>query len=253
MSELQAFQDAFVAALRRDGAALSPWLVSDTPPPGLAVYRNTIAKGCVDALAENFPTVRAMVDEAWFTGAALLFAREKPPEHAALLDYGAAFPTWLEKFPPAIDLPYLAGVAHLDRLWIESLFAAEAPHLEAASLSSLSPDDWASARTHAHPSLRLAAFDAGLPGLWLAARAGADDLELTEAPQTLMLVRRAGVVRSRIVDDAEAEFLRAVRSGHTLSAAAERAAEAKPGAPIATLFAALIADGVFSGLDMDTR
>ena len=68
-----------------------------------------------------------------------------------------------------------------------------------------------------------------------------------------MHVRRCGVVASRILDDAETEFLRAVRSGAPLGEAAERAANAKPDAPIATLFAALIADGVFSGLDLDTQ
>ena len=75
MSELLAFQDAFVAALAGDGARLSPWLVSsDADAPGLAVYRNTIAKGCVDALAANFPTVQSMVGEDWFRAAAALFA-----------------------------------------------------------------------------------------------------------------------------------------------------------------------------------
>lgn len=252
MSELLAFQDAFVAALAGDGARLSPWLVSsDADAPGLAVYRNTIAKGCVDALADNFPAVRALVGEEWFTGAALLFSRERPPEHAALLDYGAAFPAWLERFEPAADQPYLPGVAHLDRLWTEALFAAEAPVLEAAALASLPPDTLAAARVRLHPSLRLATFDAGVPGLWLAARAGEGALELEESPQTLLLIRRAGAVSSRIADDAEAAFLRACREGDALGRAAERAAEAQPTCSIASLFAALIADGAFSGLDLD--
>lgn len=253
MSELLAFQDAFVAALGGDVDALSAWCEGDAPPLGLTVYRNTIAKGCVDALSENFPTVRALTSEAWFGGAALLFSRESPPRHAALHDYGAAFPSWLEVFPPARELPHLAGLAHLDRLRIEALFAAEAAHLEAAVLSTLSPDALASARLRLHPSLRLASFDAGLPGLWLAARAGDDALELSEASQTLMHIRRDGVVTSRIADDGEAAFLHAVGSGAPLGVAAERAEKAKPDAPIATLFAALIADGVFSGLDLDTQ
>lgn len=253
MPELLAFQDAFVAALGGDVEPLSAWCEGDAPPPGLAVYRNTIAKGCVDALAENFPTVRALTSDEWFGGVALLFSRESPPGHAALHDYGATFPAWLERFAPARELPYLAGLAHLDRLWIEALFAAEAPHLDATALSTLSPDVLASARLTPHPSFRLASFDAGLPGLWLAARAGDDALELSEAAQNLMHVRRGGVVASRMLDDAETEFLRAVRSGAPLGEAAERAANAKPDAPIATLFAALIADGVFSGLDLDTQ
>lgn len=251
MSELGAFQDAFAAALQGDDS-LSPWCEGSSPHRGLGVYRNTIAKGCVDALAENFPTVRALTGEEWFTGAALFFSRQSPPAHAALLDYGAAFPSWLEHWPGAGDLPYLAGVAHLDRLWIEALFAAEAPHLDAAQLASCSPNALAAARAHAHPSLRLAAFEAGVPGLWLAARSGEDSLELTETPQTVMLIRRAGAVRSRLLSDAEAVFLRATRQGETLGDAAEGVARTDPQAQIAPLFATLLAEGAFSSLDLET-
>ncbi len=253
MSELLDFQDAFVAALAGERSALSPWLAPGSGDEGLSVYRNTIAKGCVDALAANFPTVLSMVGEDWFRAAAALFAREAPPTHAALLDYGEDFPAWLDRFPPALELPYLAGVAHLDRLWTEALFAAEAPALSAQALEALDPETLARARLTLHPSVRFAAFDAGLPGLWLEARAGREDLDLTETPEALLLVRQGGVVASRVAGPAETEFLRACRAGQTLAEAAERAAEADPDVPLAHLFAALIADGVFGGFYLETQ
>ncbi|PZR31502.1 DNA-binding domain-containing protein [Caulobacter segnis] len=245
MPELLDFQDAFVAAIGGQRAALSPWL-DEGEHPGLAVYRNTIAKGCVDALAANFPTVQSMVGEDWFRAAAALFAREAPPASAALLDYGEAFPVWLERFPPAAELPYLAGIAHLDRLWTEALFAVEAPVLDAQALSHLPPETLAETRLTLHPGVRFDAFDAGLPSLWRAARDGAEELELSETPETLLLVRRGETVASRVVGAAETAFLRACRDGLTAGQAAEAATTADPHAPFASLFAALIADGVFA-------
>lgn len=246
MPELLDFQDAFVAAIGGQPAALSPWL-EEADHPGLSVYRNTVAKGCVDALAANFPTVQSMVGEDWFRAAAALFAREAPPTSAALLDYGEAFPAWLERFPPAADLPYLVGVAHLDRLWVEALFASEAPVLNASTLSNLAPEVLVETRLPLHPSVRFAAFDAGLPSLWMAARDGAEDLELSETPETLLLVRPGEAVTSRVVGAAATAFLRACRDNLTAGEAAEAAATADPDAPFASLFAALIADGVFAG------
>lgn len=246
MPELLDFQDAFVAAIGGQRAALSPWL-DDTDHPGLTVYRNTIAKGCVDALAANFPTVQSMVGEDWFRAAAALFAREAPPTSAALLDYGEAFPAWLERFPPAADLPYLAGIAHLDRLWTEALFEAEAPALDAGALSRLAPEILADTQLALHPSVRFAAFDAGLPSLWRAARDGAEDLALSETPETLLLIRQGDAVASRVVGLAETAFLRACLRGLTAGEAAQAAASADPDAPFASLFAALIADAVFAG------
>ncbi|ADG09173.1 DUF2063 domain-containing protein [Caulobacter segnis] len=246
MPELLDFQDAFVAAIGGQRAALSPWL-ADEDHPGLAVYRNTIVKGCVDALAANFPTVQSMVGEDWFRAVAALFAREAPPASATLLDYGEAFPVWLERFPPAADLPYLAGAAHLDRLWTEALFAAETRALDVDALSRLAPEVLAETRLSLHPSVRFAAFDAGLPSLWRAARDGAEDLELSETPETLLLVRRGEVVSSRVVGAAETAFLRACRQDLTAGEAAEAAATADSSSSLPPLFAALIADGVFAG------
>ena len=250
MSELLDFQNAFVAALGGAPSALSPWLPSrDAGEAGLAVYRNTIAKGCIDALAANFPTVAGMVGEDWFRAAAALFAREAPPTSAALLDYGEDFPTWLDRFPPAHDLPYLAGVAHLDRLWTETLFAAEATPLAPDAFAALPLEDLAQARVALHPSVRFAAFDAGLPGLWAAARGGEDALELSEEPQGLLLVRPASRVIHRIIGPVDIAFLAACRAGKPLAEAIDLATTADADANLQTLFAALIADGVFSGLN----
>ena len=246
MPELLDFQDAFVAALGGERAALSPWLTPGAGEAGLAVYRNTIAKGCVDALAANFPTVLAMVGEDWFRAAAAVFAREAPPTSAALLDYGEAFPAWLDRFPPAQDTPYLTGVAHLDRLWTEALFAAEAPALTAEILATLTPEVLADTRLPLHPSVRFASFEAGLPSLWIAAREGREDLELSGTPETLLLVRQGKTVVTRVIAAAEAAFLRACRDGLTSAEAAGRALETNPGADLAALFAALISDGVFA-------
>jgi hypothetical protein len=246
MPELLDFQDAFVAALAGQTSALSPWLAPGQGDAGLSVYRNTIAKGCVDALAANFPTVLSMVGEDWFRAAAALFARETPPAHAALLDYGEAFPAWLERFPPADDLPYLAGVACLDRLWTEALFAAEASALTAQALADLPPEVLAQASLPLHPSVRFASFELGIPGLWAAAREGREDLELSDQAEALLCVRDNGVVRHWVIGEAETAFLRACRDGLTAAEAAERAALAQPDAPLAPLFAALIARGVFT-------
>ncbi|PTS88766.1 MULTISPECIES: HvfC/BufC N-terminal domain-containing protein [unclassified Caulobacter] len=253
MSELLDFQDAFVAAMAGDGSRLSPWLAQE--PDGLAgltVYRNTIARGCVDALAANFPTVLSLVGEDWFRAAAARFAREVPPTQAALLDYGEDFPAWLDRFPPAHDLPYLAGVAHLDRLWTEALFEAEAPVLVAGAFTALSPEDLAGTRVTLHPAVRVAVFEAGLPSLWVAARRGSESLELSGSPEGLLLCRPGSSVAFRVIGPADAAFLTACRAGLPLAEAIGLAAEADPAADLQTLFATLIADGVFRPLDNGT-
>ena len=252
MSELGQFQDAFAAALaERSAAPIAAWLPDGaTDPAGLAVYRNTIAKGCVDALAANFPTVASLVGDDWFRAAAALFAAEHPPASAALAAYGAAFPDWLAAFPPAGDLPYLPAMAWMDWRWTAALFAQDAEPLTAEAFA-LEPDALMNARSRLHPSLTFAWFDGGLPGLWLAAREPEPgEMELVETPQGVLIVRPHDAVHARVVDLAGHAFLRAATDGATLGEAITAAAEADPRADLAALFAALIADGVFSGLDL---
>jgi hypothetical protein len=254
---LAAFQDAFAAALaERTAAPIAAWLPDDdAEPPGLAVYRNTIAKGCVDALAANFPTVASLVGEDWFGAAAALFAAERPPTTAALAAYGEAFPDWLAAFPPAGDLPYLPAMAWMDWRWTTALFAREAEPLDAEAFA-LEPDVLAAARPRLHPSLAFVGFDSGLPGLWLAAREPEPgEMELLDTPQAILIVRPHDTVHCRLLDPAGLAFLTAARDGASLGEAITAAAQflterADPNADLAALFAALIADGVFSGLDL---
>jgi len=176
MPELEAFQDAFAAALRRESSATDAWL--KTPDdPGLDVYRNTVTAGAVDALASIFPTVSALVGEAWFRAAAARFTRVTPPTRPSMLDYGEAFPAWMSMFPPAADTPYLGLVAHIDWLWWEAHFAGDADLLSFSAIATLDESDLDRRGLKLHPAVRLARFDQTLASLWLAHQAPALSVE----------------------------------------------------------------------------
>ena len=152
--DLAAYQDAFAAALLADGAEASPSPVVERlrRQPGFAVYRNTVLKGCIDALQANFPTVERLVGEEWLRAAAGVFARGQLPSQPSLLLYGEAFPSFLAAFGPAQEIPYLADVARVDRLWTEAHVAADAPVFKAAELAALPPSAMSSSAFCLHPA-----------------------------------------------------------------------------------------------------
>mgnify|MGYP000920526237 CR=1 FL=1 len=122
--------------------------------PGFAVYRNTVAKGCIDALQANYPAVHALVGTDWLRAVAHAFVHQHPPSDGRLMDYGAGFAEFLEGFGPAASLPYLGAVARLDRCWTEAHLAADAPALQAAWLAQQAPEALALLRLHPHPATR---------------------------------------------------------------------------------------------------
>lgn len=146
---LAAYQSSFLAALWQtdEGFDLAA-------QPGFAVYRNTVMKGCIDALAANYPAVMSLVGEDWFRAAAADFVRMAPPPHASLLDYGAGFADFLAEFPPADEMRWLGPVARLDRHWTEAHVACDAPCADPALLARVEADTITQLRLRPHPAAR---------------------------------------------------------------------------------------------------
>ena len=251
MRELTRFQDAFTAALGGEAEALAPWWGEpDAGAAGLSVYRNTVAKGCADALVANFPSVERVTGADWLTAAAVRHAADHPPARPSLLDYGQAFPDWLADFPPAEDMPFLADLARLDLAWTRAHLAVDAPPLAAAAFEALDAEAFARTAAALHPSAQLAAFEDGLAGLWIDLRVEPprEALELDDAPSAVLILRPALEVEIRPLSPGAFAFLDACRQGQSLAQAAAAALVAEPGLALAALFADLIAAGAFAAL-----
>tara|TARA_R110000787_G_scaffold189580_1_gene301228 strand:- start:443 stop:1234 length:792 start_codon:yes stop_codon:yes gene_type:complete len=255
LTEPDIFETAFDAMLAGDDGALDAWLPDTrSARPGLAVYRNTVAKARVDALAGLFPTVERLVGTDWFRQAALTFAGSAPPTSAILDDYGLAFPDWLTAFPPAQDLPYLAPVARLDLAWSQSHRAPNARSLSSRDTAHLPPARLFTARAGLHPSARLFWFDRTVPTIWIANRIDGEthDAVWEERPEGLLIVRPAGAVTWHRLSHPQWTFLKACRQGNTLGQAAQDAFATSPALDLGALFASLLTMGALSPLQPET-
>lgn len=247
MSELAAFQDAFSAAL------LDP--ESDAPgelaaQPAFAVYRNTVTKGCIDALRANYPSVARLVGEEWFHAAALVHVRAEPPCSPVLLDYGAGFARFIEAFAPAAELPYLADVARLDRFWSEAHVAADDPVLAPAEIAALTPAQLETTRPRPHAAARWQRFDAQpIFTIWRRNRNADDDQsEIEWQGEAVLITRPHGAVEARRIDAATCAFLDACAAGERLAEAVLAALAADPKTDLAQLIALLLEAGALSEL-----
>jgi hypothetical protein len=253
---LASFQAAF-AQMLMDPSGAAGGLRGALPglhdAPGLAVYRNTVMRGCLDALQANYPTVAQLVGDEWFRAAAAVYVRTHWPARPMLIDYGNCFAAFLGTFPPAASLPYLPAVANLDRSWTESHLAAEAPVLEGATLASAlqsqasSPDALA---LRVHPAARWHWFDA-VPAftLWQRHRAGRfDDSAIEWRGEGALLTRPAGQVEWQPLPQAGIALVEACAHGASLAAALEAASVFATPADAGAQLAQLVSAGAFAGL-----
>jgi hypothetical protein len=241
MSTLAGFQAAFVDALYADDAGLP------ASHPAFAVYRNTVMRGCLDALEANFPAVVCLVGREWFRAAAAIHAAQQPPRDARMMTYGDGFADFLAGFEPARELVYLPDVARLDRLWSESYIAADAGTLDASALQALPPDRLGERRLSLHPATRWLATPLPVVSIWQASRTGmavADDLAWQAEPA--LVTRVGGAVRVAAVPPASLHFVEACAAGHPLAEAAERTRHIQPDARIDLILSGLLSAGAFA-------
>ena len=244
---MSGFQQAFAHALLQADAH-GGVLAELAAQPGFAVYSNTAAQACIDALAANFPTVLRLVGVDWFRSVAAAYARAHPPRDSRLLFYGDdGFPAFLQAVPTAAGLPWLAGVARLDASWRGCHAAADARVLDAASLSALPPEALAARKLRPHPATRWAWFD-GQPvaDIWCSNR----EQDAAPAPDRqdggLLLTRPGDAVRWAPLAQAGCAFLDACAEGRTLGEAAQCCLDAHPGTDLAALLQQLLQAGTFT-------
>lgn len=246
---LATFQDDFFQALLTPPDEVPGHLRDLLVQPGFAIYRNTVLKGCIDALQGNYPTVSRLVGDDWFQAAAALHARSQPPGDSRMVLYGADFPNFLRHFEPAADLPYLGGVAALDRCWTEAHVAADAPALEPSALAGLTLAQLGALVLQPHPAARWAWFEAQpVYTIWRRNRAsgGADEDAAQDFAWTgegALLTRPTAAVRWTGLDAAGCAFLDACAAGRTLAHAADAALAQQADADLAQLMATLLEAG----------
>jgi hypothetical protein len=153
LPDLIAFQRQIVTAI--DAPATGP----------LAVYRNTVIHGAVEALRANYPVVEQIVGDEMFEGIAVEYSSANPPKSPVLALYGDEFADWLTQQKWVSDLPYLPDVARVERLHVECLMAADGEALRAGNMRDLELSDL---RLKLHPAVRFNWLQTPAMSIWLA-------------------------------------------------------------------------------------
>ncbi|WP_431276403.1 HvfC/BufC family peptide modification chaperone [Variovorax ureilyticus] len=249
-SSLGHFQSAFAAALLASEDIADPAVQARIGQPAFTVYRNTVMKGCIDALESNFPTVARLVGGEWFRAAAALHVAADPPRDGRLMHYGDRFEAFLAGFGPATDLVYLPGVARLDAMWCQAHVAADAEPLDAAWLARCESEALARLVVAPHPAARWAWFaDHPVFSIWRRNRTddadrAADDIAWHG--EGALITRPRDGVQAALLDEPGCAFLDACACGLPLADAAEQALRTNPDADLAALLESLLRAGALT-------
>jgi hypothetical protein len=207
---------------RADGEAAA-MLAPHVPPDRLDIYRNTFLTGVSKALRLSYPAVHRLVGDDFFAAAADIFIARHPPRSAYLDQYGAEFPGFLDQFPPAATLAYLADVARLEWVVSQAIHAPDREALTLTQLAALTPQDQSRVCFAPHPSIGLLRVSYPVDIIWRAVLERDDAalaaLDLAASPVHLLVQRLPTGVEIIRLDDGEFRFAAALCAGHPLQEA----------------------------------
>jgi hypothetical protein len=234
---------------------LRTWNGSD-PARRFAVYRNNVLASLMDALADSFPVVQALVGVDFFRAMAQLYVRQFPPESPILAEYGDRLPSFIRDFAPAAGVPYLGDVAWLEWLRIRSFHSADGQSVSAATLAEV----WSYAASlpdrqlTLHPSLQLFSSPYAVVSIW-AAHQGEGELAapqqiqqqlatlVLDTPQQALLLRTGLTVDLIPVDAGTHGFIAGLHRGLTLGEAMAQASQQHAGFEVTPALMVLIQHG----------
>lgn len=247
MNIQSAFADALLAPEAVCPPGLLAWNGSD-PGRRFAVYRNNVMVSLIDALADSYPVTQQLVGEEFFAAMARLFVQAQPPRSPVLALYGEGFADFIEAFPPAAGLPYLADVARLEMRRVQAWHAADAAPLTEQELARLLADAaLPAARFGLQPSLAVLRSRHAVVSLWAAHQT--DDVTAALAQVAVEYAENALVLRVGLevdivrIADGAAIFILNLQQGVAFGAAAGQALAAESGFDLVAALGMLLRGG----------
>lgn len=218
MSTQTAFAHALLDPDLPCPSGLSTWNGAD-PATRFAVYRNNVMVSLIDALADTYPVVQRLVGEDFFRAMARVFAQANPPRSAVMAYYGHDFAAFIETFPPAASVPYLADVARLEMARVMAFHAAddEPVHTDALQAALADPEQLLSLRLVLHPSMHVITSTFSVFSIWVAHQAETSMPSVDpDIAQAVLVFRNELDVDTLELAAGGAAFVSALQTGQTL-------------------------------------
>ena len=214
-----------------------------------SVYRNNVTVSLIAALTSIFPAVERITGPDFFRAMARFHVREAPPTSKLLFEYGRDFPGFIDRYEYAQGMPWLSDVARIERLWLDSYHAADAPTLKADALAAVPPEDLGMLIFKPHPATHLMSSVHPVVSIFAMNRSAGPVSRIEHRPEAGLITRIDDEVTVRLLTPGNAAFLHMLIDGQCLAAAVAAAFEADPSFDLPGAIGEMIAAGAFSHLE----
>jgi len=216
----------------------------------LDVYANMYFYRILDVLRDEYARLAAAVGEAAFHNLVTDYLLACRPAHPSLREAGARLPAFVAAHALGRERPWLAELARLERTHLDLFDGEDAEPLTLEAVRALPPESLPALELRAIPCHAVLVNEHAIAEAWesLGASAGAEDIDVPAAVETLLVWRRDVTVFHRPLPADEAPLVALLAAGARFDTICERllATTSEPQAvPRAfELLARWLADGV---------
>ncbi|MBI5783651.1 MAG: putative DNA-binding domain-containing protein [Gammaproteobacteria bacterium] len=140
----------------------------------LAIYYDAYRLRLLEALASNYPVLRAWIGDEEFEKAGLAYLAAHPSRHFSIRYFGHRLPEFLAATGPWSDKPYIAEMASLEWVLSETFDAENGAVMGVEDMARIPVDAWPLMRLQLHPAVRRLDLRWNVPTIWKAVNQNTD-------------------------------------------------------------------------------
>ena len=228
MSQLAQLQSDFQAYLMDDvkGAAFKAYIINDKKvgvKKRLGIYYDAYRLRIIEALANAYPILKAMLGDEVFNRTARSYIEQYPSTYCNMRWVGDQMQIHLQK-----ALPQHAVAAEMATFeWALSLAfdAEDVPSLALQDLAAISPEDWADLKFDFHPSIHLLQLQWNILPIWRALNSKETPLKAAKTNAACLIWRMNLNSHYRSLDAAEHAALQSAIAGANFGVLCEQLQE----------------------------
>ncbi|MBW2523356.1 MAG: putative DNA-binding domain-containing protein [Deltaproteobacteria bacterium] len=220
----------------------------------VAIYSGMYLLRIVGALAEDYPTVRALLGEEQFEAMIRAYVAQYPSRSYTLDHTGNELPEYLVRCSELDNHLLLADVARLERAINRSSHAPESQILASNAIAPVPMERWPALRFRLSWSAEVLAFDFPANDLVSAVHDDEPLPDVGRRPAWTLVWRKDFVVWRQALSEPRYQLLRALAAGATMEGAIGAAQRAWAGADeqleaeLFEWFADWLGEGIFAGV-----
>src|SRR5208282_839908 len=192
-----------------------------SPEERVGIYANMYFYRLLEILQEDFRATAAVLAETRFHNLITGYLIEYPPTEPSVIWAGRYLSDFLRDHPLRNEYPFVADLAALERATIDVFCAADAPALDAAAMSAIPAERWASLKMRTVPAAAILRAEWKVADVLRAVEEKRDWVVPTRSRLRILVWRHNSLVSYRELDDGEADALEMLRRGATFGKVCE--------------------------------